>query len=265
MTEEEWRESDYPLGLLGEVLGHWRVQPESLRKTFNYERLRLFAIACCRRLWDVLDEEHRTSLEVAERHAFTPCRNELLAARRKNTPRANALHDERVSALSRGEGHPDYLLALARTLASTAVWWATKLKVEETIKVTKEAAQAAGLRDLARKRSAQEKRKHKLNWNTIDNAESAVQADLVRDIFDNSFRPLTLRPGWRTSEVVALATAADRERLPPEGRLDLARLGVLADALEEAGCTEATIFEHLRSSGPHVRGCWAVDLALARR
>jgi hypothetical protein len=45
------------------------------------------------------------------------------------------------------------------------------------------------------------------------------------------------------------------------GHLDNARLAVLSDALEEAGCDDA-ILSHLRSPGPHVRGCWAVDLCL---
>jgi hypothetical protein len=37
-------------------------------------------------------------------------------------------------------------------------------------------------------------------------------------------------------------------------------LPILADALEEAGCTDDEILGHLRGSGPHVRGCWVVDL-----
>jgi hypothetical protein len=39
-------------------------------------------------------------------------------------------------------------------------------------------------------------------------------------------------------------------------------LPILADALEEAGCTNADILNHLRGPGPHVRGCWVVDLLL---
>jgi hypothetical protein len=38
----------------------------------------------------------------------------------------------------------------------------------------------------------------------------------------------------------------------------------LADALAAAGCTETEVLEHLRSPGPHVRGCWAVDLLLGK-
>jgi hypothetical protein len=42
------------------------------------------------------------------------------------------------------------------------------------------------------------------------------------------------------------------------------RLAVLADALEEAGCADADILSHLRGPGPHVRGCWVVDLLLGK-
>jgi hypothetical protein len=64
--------------------------------------------------------------------------------------------------------------------------------------------------------------------------------------------------------VPRLARAAYEERHLPPGRLDAARLAVLADALEEAGCADAGLLDHLRGLGPHVRGCWAVDLAFGR-
>jgi hypothetical protein len=50
----------------------------------------------------------------------------------------------------------------------------------------------------------------------------------------------------------------------PVGRLDVGCLAVLADALEEAGCTDPAILSHRSGPGPHVRGCWAVDLLLGR-
>jgi hypothetical protein len=42
------------------------------------------------------------------------------------------------------------------------------------------------------------------------------------------------------------------------------RLPVLADALEEHDLTDIPILDHLRSGGPHARGCWALDLILGR-
>jgi hypothetical protein len=65
--------------------------------------------------------------------------------------------------------------------------------------------------------------------------------------------------------VASLAAAAYEERLPLNGTLDPARLAVLSDALEEAGCADEAILSHLRSPGPHVRGCWALDLVLGKQ
>jgi hypothetical protein len=90
------------------------------------------------------------------------------------------------------------------------------------------------------------------------------QALILRDVIGNPFRPVLLNPAWQTPTVVSLAQAAYDNRSLPAGTLDPARLAVLADALEEAGCNNSDILFHLRSSGPHVRGCWPVDLVLAR-
>jgi hypothetical protein len=40
---------------------------------------------------------------------------------------------------------------------------------------------------------------------------------------------------------------------------------VLADALEEAGCTDRILLDHCRRPGEHVRGCWLIDLLLEQR
>jgi hypothetical protein len=87
---------------------------------------------------------------------------------------------------------------------------------------------------------------------------------LLRDVFGNPFRPAALDPAWLTPTVTGIAIAAYQERILPSGELDRARLAVLADALEEAGCTDASVLSHLRGPGPHVRGCWAVDLLLGK-
>src|SRR5262249_49961028 len=86
-----------------------------------------------------------------------------------------------------------------------------------------------------------------------DADERQGQAALVRDIFGNPFRPVTLHPAWRTANVTALAQAIYAERA-------FDRLPILADALEDAGCDNADILNHCRQPGDHVRGCWVVDL-----
>jgi hypothetical protein len=93
--------------------------------------------------------------------------------------------------------------------------------------------------------------------------EHAVACDLLRESFGNPWRPTPpVAAGvldWKGACVMRLATAIYEERaFTPE------RLGVLADALEEAGCTDAELLGHLRGSGPHVRGCWALDVLLGK-
>lgn len=95
-----------------------------------------------------------------------------------------------------------------------------------------------------------------------------AQAQVIRDVAGNPFQPAKFsRLLFASADVVdecnRLALAAYVKRLPA-GLLDAARLSVLADALEDAGCRSAGLLEHLRSPGPHVRGSWALDLVLGK-
>jgi hypothetical protein len=80
---------------------------------------------------------------------------------------------------------------------------------------------------------------------------------LFHDVFGNPFHPVALDPSWRTEAVVGLARGMYESR-------DFAPMPVLADALEDAGCADAAILAHCRGEGPHVRGCWVVDLVLGK-
>jgi hypothetical protein len=88
-------------------------------------------------------------------------------------------------------------------------------------------------------------------------APAKVRAALVRDVVGNPFRPSSVAPGWRSADVRRLAQDAYQERA-------FAELPILADALEDARCTDEGVLAHLRSAGPHVRGCWALDLILGK-
>ena len=132
-----------------------------------------------------------------------------------------------------------------------------------------------------------------------------TKAHILRDLVGNSWRPVKvrafgglLRIDWLTPTVLSLARAAYDER-QEDGTLDPFRLLLVADALEEAGCTEEALLQHLRGEercwlccgetvqvvrdagafwgcsscngagwiplrGPHYRGCWAVDLLLGK-
>jgi hypothetical protein len=98
----------------------------------------------------------------------------------------------------------------------------------------------------------------------VEGGERAAQSRLLRCIFGNPFRPVALAPAWLTPDVVSLAQAAYDNRTLPAGTLEPERLSLLADALEDAGCDNADLLAHLRAPGPHVRGCWPLDLLLGK-
>jgi len=64
-------------------------------------------------------------------------------------------------------------------------------------------------------------------------------------------------PAWLTPTVASLARGIYTDRA-------FDRLPILADALQDAGCDSADILGHCRGPGPHVRGCWVVDLVLGK-
>jgi hypothetical protein len=64
-------------------------------------------------------------------------------------------------------------------------------------------------------------------------------------------------PKWQTGNVLAIARSIYDDRT-------FERLPILADVLMEAGCEDGEVLTHCRSAGPHVRGCWVVDLALGK-
>jgi hypothetical protein len=90
--------------------------------------------------------------------------------------------------------------------------------------------------------------------------ERAVCA-LIRDIMSNPFRPSPiLAPAWLAWQDGTVSRMA--RSIYEDEAFD--RLPILGDALEDAGCTDASVLGHLRGAGPHVRGCWAVDLILGK-
>ena len=88
-----------------------------------------------------------------------------------------------------------------------------------------------------------------------DPADYVKLCDLFRCVFGNPFRPIAFDPAWRTSTVLGLASSIYESH-------SFHNLPVLADALEDAGCTDESLLGHLRGGGVHVRGCFALDFCL---
>lgn len=199
-------------------------------------KLRLFAVACCRRIWDSLrDEAGRNAVEVAERFADGRATAEELDLAAEAVSNR---HDELEEELNQADVSPPQAVRHFNAVeaAYLATWDTYRLGMPSIW----------GNVDWARER---------------DGAEYPPLCGLLRDIFGNPFRPTTLAA--TTPTVAYLAQAAYGERDMPSGELDPQRLSVLADALEEIGAG-ADVVAHLRGPGPHVRGCCAVDLCLGK-
>jgi hypothetical protein len=210
--------------MLDFVLGKSRDRTlrEFVRGWSSDRKLRLFGVACCRRVQPLLSEgASKLAVEVAERFAdgFASV-NDLAAVE----------GDSLDAAYEGSEGSDE------RAIHAAACAYAV------TLRAAKNAAMAC---DEARQASAD------------DVAESAIQSSLLRDIFGNPFRPVTIHSAWITSTVTSLAQAIYTDRA-------FDRLPILADALEDAGCTNQDILEHCRQPGEHVRGCWVVDLLVGK-
>lgn len=95
-------------------------------------------------------------------------------------------------------------------------------------------------------------------WDAAWAAAREAQCALLRDVYNPQLRPGEWTPAWVTVDARGIAQAIYAGR-------DFTHLPILADALEDAGCTYHEMLAHLRSPGPHVRGCWALDLVLGKK
>ncbi len=221
MTEQEWQDCTDPQAMLVALDGQ-----------ADDRKLRLFAIACCRRIWPLLpDESFREAVRAAERH----------------------LDGEATEAEVRA-----WLRAAdeVRLAQYTALGTATYLRYGPHAAC--EAARCCLVHPrLARDVAAAALRANPHTWE--QDADRRAQVGLLHEIFGPlPFRPVEVGRSalrWRDGTIPRLARSIHEDRA-------FDRLPVLADALEEAGGDDADLLGHLRGPGPHVRGSWAVDLLL---
>jgi hypothetical protein len=218
-----------------------RAMLEVVRDKASDRRLRLFGCACVRRLWDLLlEEQSRRLVEVGELYADGFVDEQELSEVRQS-------YDDYLHEVDEG----DCELVLPETEAGYAA-----CEVADHGAGIFCALYACHYAASAREDGGREQ------------DERAAQVALLHDIFG----PLPLCPPppidpawlkWNDGCVMKLATAIYEEPSLPDGKLDNARLLVLADALEEAGCHDEDILRHCRHKGQvHVRGCWVIDLLL---
>jgi hypothetical protein len=228
MTEDDYLSLRRPFGVANLMRGRKTPLRSSARK------VRLFACACCRRVWDVLPEHSRQAVEAAERAADKVLRAWSL------WPLYKACDDAVRRVLDRGR--------IAYDPARFAAWPMPWVHSENAC------SDAACL--LAWSSAVPENHR-----TAVVEAEYRAQCDVLHDLLGNPFRrpPAAPRP-WRPAPAgtaVRLAGSIYDTRA-------FGDLPVLADALEDEGCADAELLAHLREPGQHVRGCWALDLVLGK-
>jgi hypothetical protein len=195
-----------------------------LVKGMDARRQRLFAAACCRQLGALVADPVPAAALDAVEQYADTGKSKAALARHRL-----ALRHHRYANLARTPGLSDALTAVEAAATENDLW--------TIVTLVKEALRTAG---------------------------SAADAPAFRRLYV-LYRDLTGRPaaagrfaaGWRTADAVTIARRAYETREFPA-------LPVLADALEDAGCDDADMLARCRSEGPHARGCWLVDLVLAK-
>jgi hypothetical protein len=224
MTEAQWLACSDPVPML-----------QFLKDRGSDRKRRLFAVACCRRFWHlIVPEKCRQAVTAAEQFADWKIGEKELGNHQASAQAAAA-------RVLRAHAHATVFTA---ALGADSALWALPVVTAACWAVVPEAAKLAG----------------RATYFPLMAAESRHQAGLARDVFGNPFRPAVLAADWLTWDggtIPRLAQSLYDDRA-------FAALPVLADALEEAGCTDPDILGHCRQGGEHVRGCWVVDLLLGR-
>jgi hypothetical protein len=243
MTEAEWLACTQPAPML-----------EFLEGKVSDRKLLLFGCACCHRIWDYLtDPRSRATVERVARYADGLANdNEFIAA------------VEDAQELLKEIDNPGVAASLVH--AATAAYYAAYTAFGVNIAWPETApsyypgfTQQRNTAFAAHHVACYAASAAKNGDAALHSREQIAQTQLLRDIF-NPFRSVSLNSAWivwNGSTVVKIAQATYDDR-------SFEHLPILADALEDAGCGNADILEHLRGPGPHYRGCWALDLILNR-
>jgi hypothetical protein len=224
MTEIEWYNCDDPSSIDLFLRG---------REKLSDRKVRLFGCACVRGVWQVLSDDClRSAVLTCERFADGLATADDLRAAHELANRAYQ---------GSGDIIADHSAIAIQALCEPKPWFPMGT------------GSSAGIAAVAAEAWSDEQ----TPWDVAWDRAAREHCGLLRDIFGNPFRPVAIDPRWRTADTVALARGIYDDRA-------FDRLPLLADALMDAGCADEQVLGHCRSEGPHVRGCWVVDLMLGK-
>ena len=245
MTEAEWVASTDPTSML-----------KFLRGQASDRKLRLYFCGGCRQIAHLFyGPQSLAAVEVAERFVDGKASGEELGEAAWNAESPTFGFEFTKEGLS--DSSPATTRAITRLVEMGAIHesglsrteWQVQNAVKERLLAAAELAYFCAFRSRGGSES---------DWGVKFISRVAWPGRWLCDcVFGNPFLQITLNTLWLMPNVVALAQAIYDERA-------FDRLPILAAALKEAGCDDADILTHCRSPGPHVRGCWVVDLLLGK-
>ena len=245
MTEAEWLASGDPFSMLCYL---------QKRGNMSARKARLFAVACCRRVFSFLpDDKHREAVEVSARFADG---HATQADKERLSKELQTIYGEYPGAGNLEQ--PAEMIYLLSSWPLAADWMDACTGSEQAIMLSGHAHRTGKV--LRSDRWFADDEWWEREAESAKTAERTAQVGLIRDIFGNPFHHVAVDPtwlAWNDGTVVKLAQGIYDERA-------FDHLPILADALEEAGCHDADILAHCRQPGEHVRGCWLVDLILGK-
>lgn len=246
MTEAEWLACQDPAPML-----------KSVRDKASERQLRLFACACCRKVLHLMkDARSRQGLLAAERLADGGA-----GARRGRAgvaKEAKAAAEEARQLADAAQDPAEHLARLAECCAAWAAYFVVQPSAGDS------ADNAVGHASLALAYASCKTPKVLTSFppdrERMMRDAMREQAGLLRDIIGSPFDRRTVDHTWLRKDTNTILTIA--QAVYEQEAFTAERMRVLADALEEAGAVTELV-DHLLSPGPHVRGCWVVDLILS--
>ena len=197
---------------------------DQFRNQPGNRKLRLIAIACCNRLLSRITESHQQAFLAA-----------ITLAER--FVEGQVTDEELIAAYVDAEFGPRiWEVTIANHSCNPEARWAARKAVVSVARFVSHRS---------------------LDGRSERRGELRLLSETVRCVLGNPFRPVEVDSTWLTSDVLLLAGGIYDERA-------FDRMPILADALQDTGCANDDVLNHCRGDGPHVRGCWVVDLLLGK-
>jgi hypothetical protein len=240
MTETDWLSSESPAKLF-----------QFVRTKLSARKLQLLSCGCARLVWDVLTLHQREVVATVERYAdgMIPATEYDPIVEQATRTLTTTYHTEQGPDLPHDQALSRVIHALVCTPVDEGAYAAMDWVVTSFTR-----------RPATTERMA-----------TAQQARRGV-CEVIREVVGNPFLERIIPgPEWVQSGgavtpwMLRVGETARALAQSIQAHQAFDRMPILADAMEDDGCTDYDLLAHLRENRTHVRGCWALDLVLGKK